>query len=392
MTFTVDEDMAARLASRTSRSWADSNVVGHEKEHQIVRYDMSALGDLRVLAQPWSRGSIFQSSRIWWQIVVYFLVAFIVAAAFFFMIPDPSKIDYTSAKGLSAYFNMILPFLFGIYLNNIFNRWWTMRTQGIGMINAAVNNLCVMMSSQCQEDRFTETKHTMLRYGLLSHELTFRIARKTDGDLSDMVNSGALLKEEEKVLGELAGGKAQAVWVWIQLLWDGLFKNGHIPSQVHMVALGHISTGRQAAKLIRTFLNTQMPFAYTHLMACLVHINLFVLALQAGIVIAKCIGKLENRAGGKETADIQAEVLLITQFLSLTLIPLIYLGFLEFSNEIADPFGVDANDFPRPALHHVMQDENESFFKMAEAMPASLKEIINVQDEDSKSQDSKSPV
>merc|ERR1719191_1750111 len=237
------------------------------------------------------------------------------------------------------------------------------------------------MASQCRGSRFVETQHTMLRYGLLSHELTFRIARRTDADLSDMVSSGALTKDEEHVLKDLAGGKAQAVWVWIQILWDGLFKNGHIPSQVHLAALGHIASGRQAAKTIRTYLNTQMPFAYTHLMACLVHINLFVLALQAGIVITKCIGKLQARAGGKETADIQAEVLLITQFLYLTLIPLIYLGFLEFSNEIADPFGVDANDFPRPALHHVMQDENESFFKMAEVMPAAIADVLNVPDE-----------
>merc|ERR1719359_2223047 len=104
-------------------------------------------------------------------------------------------------------------------------------------------------------------------------------------------------------------------------------------------------------------------------MACLVHVNLFVLALQAGIVTAKCIAKLENRVLLKENADIQAEVLLISQMLYLTLIPLIYLGFLEFANEIADPFGVDTNDFPRPALHNVMHDENESFFKMAREMP-----------------------
>lgn len=380
MTCTVDEEMAKRFASHKSRSYEDVGVVGHDSEHQIVRYDMSILGDLRVLAQPWTIGSIFQSTRIWWQIFVYLLVAAIVAAAFFLLVPDPAKIDYASARELSAYFNMILPFLFGIYLNNIFSRWWTMRTEGIGMIANAVNNLSVMLSSHCHDTEFVEAQHVMLRYGLLSHELTFRIARGTDVDLTDLLNSGALTKDENDVIKDLAGGKAQAIWVWIQMLWDGLFRASLIPSQVHMVAMGHIANGRQAAKLIRTHLNTQMPFAYTHLMACLVHVNLFVLALQAGIVIAKCIGKLELRAQGQETADIQAEVLLITQMLYLTFIPLIYLGFLELSNEIADPFGVDANDFPRPALHNVMHDENESFFKMAAAMPAALADIVNAPD------------
>jgi len=385
LTCTVDEDFANRRAFKKAKSYSDVSVVGHEKEHQIVRYDMNVLGDLRVLVQPWGVGSIFQSGRIWWQIFVYVLVAAIVAAAFFFLIPDPAKIDAASAKELSTYFNMILPFLFGIYLNNMFQRWWAMRTEGIGMINNSVNNLSVILSSQCSGKQFVEAQHVMLRYGLLSHELTFRIARGTDGDLTDMLNSGALTQEENNVLKELAGGKAQAIWVWIQMLWDGLYKKGHIPSQVHLVALGHIANGRQAAKIIRTYLNTQMPFAYTHLMACLVHINLFVLALQAGIVIAKCIGKLQNRAAGQEVTDIQAEVVLITQLLYLGLIPLIYLGFLEFSNEIADPFGVDANDFPRPALHNVMHDENESFFKMAAAMPEALGEILNIPHEVSES-------
>merc|ERR1719473_764800 len=266
----------------------------------------------------------------------------------------------------------------------MFGRWWAMRTEGIGMINNSVNNLSIMLSSQCHGSYFVEAQHVMLRYGLLSHELTFRIARGTDGDLTDMLKAGALTAEENEALKNLAGGKAQAIWVWIQMLWDGLFQNDRIPSQVHQVAMGHISNGRQGAKVIRTHLNTQMPFAYTHLMACLVHVNLFVLAIQAGIVIAKCIGKLQNRAAGHEVADIQAEVLLITQMLYLTLIPLIYLGFLEFSNEIADPFGIDANDFPRPALHNVMHDENESFFKMADAMPAALADIVNAPDEVSK--------
>jgi hypothetical protein len=382
MTQTVD-DMAKLLASQKVR--ANVSVLGHENEHQIVKYDMSMLGDLRVLAQPLANGSIFQSTRIWWQIGVYVLMAGFVAAAFFLLVPTPAKIDYASARELSAYFNMILPFLFGIYLNNIFGRWWTMRTEGIGMINNSVNNLSVMLSSQCHGSEFLEAQHVMLRYGLLTHELTFRIARGTDGDMTDMVKAGALSDDENEVIKNLAGGKAQAIWVWIQMLWDGLFSAGLIPAQVHQVALGHIANGRQAAKLIRTHLNTQMPFVYTHLMACLVHINLLVLAIQAGIVIAKCIGKLQDRAAGQEVSDIQAEVLLITQMLYLLFIPLIYLGFLEFSNEIADPFGVDMNDFPRPALHNVMHDENESFFKMADAMPPAIVDALKPTDEASKS-------
>jgi len=280
MTHTVDDEVQSLLAKDRKASFSDLSVVGQEKEHQIVRYDMDVLADLRVLAQPWTPGSIFLKSKIWLQIAVYFMMAGVVATLFFFLIPDPSKINHASVSELSKYFNMILPFLFGIYLNNIFGRWWTMRTEGIGNVGNAVNNLCVILSSQSRGSQFIEARHVMLRYGLLSHELTFRIARGTDKDLADLVNSGALTKEEDDVLKELAGGKAQAIWVWIQMLWDGLYSAGRIPDHVHQVALGEICAGRRAAKVIRTHLNSQLPFAYTHLMACLVHVNLFVLALD----------------------------------------------------------------------------------------------------------------
>merc|ERR1719456_22468 len=275
------------------------------------------------------------------------MMAGVVATLFFFLIPDPSKIDHTSVSDLSKYFNMILPFLFGIYLNNIFGRWWTMRTEGIGNINNAVNNLSVILSSQSRGSQFIEARHIMLRYGLLSHELTFRIARGTDKDLADLVKSGALTKEEDDVLKELAGGKAQAIWVWIQMLWDGLYSAGRIPAHVHQVVLGEISAGRRAAKVIRTHLNSQLPFAYTHLMACLVHVNLFVLALQAGIVAAKCIAKLKNRAAGTETADFQAEVLLISQLLYLTLIPLVWMRTTSPGQPFTIPFRMRTSHFSR---------------------------------------------
>mmetsp|Transcript_116318 Transcript_116318/g.324073 ORF Transcript_116318/g.324073 Transcript_116318/m.324073 type:complete len:414 (-) Transcript_116318:77-1318(-) len=370
-----DEEVRAMLTK--SKSFADISVVGADKEQQIVRYDHNQLANVLVLLQPWSRGAIFRRGRIWWQIAMYIFVASVVAVLFLRFSAMPAHINPDALGKVSSYFGTFLPFLFGIYLNNIFNRWWAMRTQGVGGISNALNSMCVIMSTQLRGPSSVASKHLLLRYGLLSHELVYRAARQTDDSLQDLVASGALTSEECGILQELSGrtSKAQAVWVWMQLLWDGLFQQELIPWHVHQVVLQLIADGRTAVKSIFTHLNTQIPFAYVHLMACLVHFNLFVLALQAGMIIGKSVGMIlesRNIPGKQQAADTEASTLLVSQLVYLTMVPMVYLGFLELSQEIADPFGVDYNDFPRAQFHSAMQDENESFIRAAESVPPAL--------------------
>lgn len=389
MTSTANDVDILRSLIGKKKSFADISVVGADEEQQIVKYDHGQLADIRVMLAPWSRGSIFRRSRIWWQIAFYIGLTVVIAVLFLRFIAAPAKINPDAVSKVSAYFNTFLPFLFGIYLNNIFTRWWAMRTQGVSGINNALNSMCVILAAQLQHQTltegprapdYTETKKLLLRYGLLAHELVYRAARKTDNKLQDLVASGALMPEECGLLAELGGGpcRPQAIWVWIQLLWDGLLQQKLIPWHVHHVVLHHIHEGRLAAKTIFTHLNTQIPFAYVHLIACLVHFNLIILALQAGMIISKAVGMIQNAKqaqvmeAGRHTQDTEATTLLITQMFYLTVVPLLYLGFLELSQEIADPFGTDLNDFPRAQFHNVMQDENESFIRTAECPPPAL--------------------
>jgi predicted membrane chloride channel (bestrophin family) len=375
-----DKEVLKPLLSR-KHTFKDVTVVGAYEETQIVNYDQSRLSHLFALLSPWSHGSIFRNLRIWCHIFLYWLMTAGIAILFYFLTSDPAQINVEAAADISTYFNMFLPFLFGIYLNNIFNRWWTMRADGVGGMNQALNSLSVIMGSQLQEARDEETKHLFLRYSLLSHELVYRAARKTDADLSDLVESGALKVEENEILQDLSGAssKAQAIWVWIQVLWDKQLQKKRIPSHVHWNALNRISDGRTALKRIFTILSTQLPFAYVHLMAVLVHLNLVILAFQAGTSLAYAVGLLSSaystplthRAEASEAATI-----ILTQLVYLTVVPMVYLGFLELTQEIADPFGMDANDFPRAHIHNTMQDENESFFSLAGKVPNALTEVL----------------
>jgi len=385
-TLTAQANDAASLARMSSRKlFQNCKAVGGHQESQITSYDTDGMGDMTVLVWPWVMGSIFRRWRIWWQIGAYSALVIGLTALLYNTVPNPEKINYTIAQSLAAYFNVFLPFLFGIYLNNVFTRWWTMRTMGIGGLSNSLINLCVIASSHLRGAEGKDTRHLLVRYGLLSHELIYRGARRTDGDLSDLVDSGALTDEEMRALIDLPGGaKAQGVWAWIQMLMDEQFRMQRIPSGIQISVQTEITNARTAVKTIFTHLTTPMPFAYVHLMACLVHLNLLLLVLQAGMVCTAAIGKIaiirHSTAAELEKADIKADteacMLLFAQAVLLIMVPMLYLGYLELAYEIADPFGTDPNDFPRAMIHNTLQDECEGLFKLAEAAPKDLAAIL----------------
>mmetsp|Transcript_50243 Transcript_50243/g.135222 ORF Transcript_50243/g.135222 Transcript_50243/m.135222 type:complete len:409 (+) Transcript_50243:2-1228(+) len=372
---------------KSKKLFPDLQAKGAHEESQIVTYDQHSISDMRVLVWPWVAGSIFRRRKIWWQIAAYLALVVLLTFSLLMIMEKPYVIDYQTASALSAYFNVFLPFLFGIYLNNVFTRWWTMRTLGIGDLNNSVNNLCVIVASHLRGPEGVWPRRLLVRYGLLSLELIYRAARNTDGDLSDLVSSGSLSQSEEKSLVDLPGPvKGQAVWAWVQMLMDDQFRMQRIPRELNMPVQNEIIKGRTAVKTIFTHLNTPMPFAYVHLMACLVHVNLLLLVLQAGMVCTQAIGKillLKSKTETKEHLeavgvheDGAAGMHLFAQVLLVVMVPMLYLGFLELAYEITDPFGTDHNDFPRAMIHNTMQDECEGIFKAAEAPPAELASVL----------------
>jgi predicted membrane chloride channel (bestrophin family) len=378
--------MISRITSH-KKLFPDLQAKGALQESQIVTYDLHTISDMRVLVWPWVAGSIFRRRRIWWQILAYLVLVVLLTGSLLLVVDKPFFIDYKIAQALSAYFNVFLPFLFGIYLNNVFTRWWNMRTLGIGELNNSVNNLCVIMASHLTGPEGGRPRHLLVRYGLLSLELIYRAARGTDGDLSDLVSSGSMSQGEQKALIDLPGGvKAQAVWAWVQMLMDDQFRTQRIPRELHLSVQNEIIKGRTAVKTIFTHLSTPIPFAYVHLMACLVHVNLLLLVLQAGMVCTQAIGKILLLKSKGETKDHleaigvhedgEAGMHLFAQLLLLVMVPVLYLGFLELAFEITDPFGTDHNDFPRAMIHNTMQDECEAIFKVAEAPPAELTSVL----------------
>merc|ERR1719456_52248 len=90
---------------------------------------------------------------------------------------------------------------------------------------------------------------------------------------------------------------------------------------------------RNGISLIWTYLRTQLPFAYVHLVTFLVNLNNLVVSVKCGMVLSMAI---------KAEAWSQC----VNQVLFLFVVPPLYQGLLGISHVIHDPFGEDLLDFP----------------------------------------------
>merc|ERR1719316_1241059 len=124
-------------------------------------------------------------------------------------------------------------------------------------------------------------------------------------------------------------------------------QQGIAPGKFRDVAAQAI-LARNGISIIWTYLRTQLPFAYVHLVTFLVNLNNLVVAVKCGMVLSMAI---------KATAWSQC----VNQVLFLFIVPPLYQGLLGISHVIHDPFGEDLLDFPVMAFQEY---NNESGLTM----------------------------
>jgi predicted membrane chloride channel (bestrophin family) len=343
------------------------------QERQIVSYDADRLVHLSILLKLFTRGSLCSKGKVWSQVTFFLVLWMVLTLILLSTIRYAAKLDDKSIRTLSSYLNSFMPFFFAMYLNVVFGRWWTMRTAGLGTMWQCIDDLCVILASHCPGERFESQRSTLLRYGLLSQALIYQVARKEIA-LQELVDTGILMPSELMALEEAPGSMPQTVWVWILDLWRKLHSEGHIEWWVVQHAQKLISEGRRAIKTIFTYVTCQIPFGWVHLMTFMVNITIIVLVLKASIITAKDIAdmkaapnpcSMDIKEGFSCNSDFHDQVSIFSQVMQLIIVPFLFLAFLEFTNELTNPFGEDPHDFPRHVYMCGMRDENLGFFHVA---------------------------
>lgn len=132
----------------------------------------------------------------------------------------------------------------------------------------------------------------MTRLGTLVMALLFQAGRRRQEHLDELVQSGLLERHEAETLRPL-GQKPKVVAVWLTRLWMQALKGkdlrcSPIPHAGHVAPLimERCLTVKQCVARTLLYLNSQLPFAYVHLLAITVDVANVVSALATGVAVA----------------------------------------------------------------------------------------------------------
>merc|ERR1719440_1212261 len=170
--------------------------------------------------------------------------------------------------------------------------------------------------------------------------LLVKAARGVEDD-SDLAKKGILSETELAGLkGISPDGRAMVMWAWIMRIAQETFESARGPrphAPKLMAVFNQCIAARNGIQTIHTYLKTQLPFAYVHLLTLLVNVNNLIVSIKCGAVFIVAMAQDDVQTMGY-------------QFLMLMLVPVLYHGLLSISYVIQDPFGEDMLDFPIAAF------------------------------------------
>jgi len=275
----------------------------------------------------------------------------IAAGTVYYMFKDKVEIDSEKRDDVSLntwlerqeprmrQFAMIMTtlaaFLLTFYTTLSVNRWWAIRTQGVGGIKAATVALVWNMQQLCPQEQ--DILDAVSRYGRASLKLIFiwrRSEKITAETLKPLEDKKILTQEEVKLLLEWNHCLHETIWAWQM----GIVKMLHFEGKIHTdqmlrSLIEYCEAGRQAVQVVHTHLAVKIPMQYVHLLGLLVKMHNFVLALIMGILFG--------------AAYRASEWVICMQLFGRTLIlPFLFNAILLINAELSDPFDGGISDFP----------------------------------------------
>lgn len=150
-------------------------------------------------------------------------------------------------------------------------------------------------------------------------------------------------------------------WAWILRLCKVALAIAKAPAPRFNAICSRCLAARDGIHTLHTYLHTQLPFAYVHLITLLVNLQNVVSALKCGVLFARA------KANGDFLACLQ-EVFICE------LVCFIYQGLLEVSYVVQNPFGRHLLDFPLAAYNEYCAESCVAVSRPQSLVPALLPE------------------
>lgn len=366
------EDSAATGLSIKARNvdiFDESNLFQYDSAGYILKYNhKNSIASKAALCWKHTIAVVPAMSRRIMVSMAIACIAFAIDASTYLIDAVSLNVNTRDIQDATKFFNSFIGMLLAFYLSKMLSRWWDMRNSTLGRLWGAVDDLCVLMPSHLPGREWCQFRKLVLRYCLLSYELTFMQAQGEDASVDELVE-WRLLTEDEADMLRNEPSKPQVVWAWVA----GMFSNAHRQGRICNVVLRLFYTkcmdARGGIGATFAYLDTQLPFMYVHLLACLVHAANLIAAMDAGTSAAHYVMDSTDVGGQAPKPTIRLlQVVLQTFF---------YNAVLEIGQIFSDPLGTDFEDFPRHAWHCFMRNECEAFLKAGELPTTAMRKAAD---------------
>eukprot|EP00746_Dinoflagellata_sp_MGD_P123539 gnl/MRDRNA2_/MRDRNA2_58169_c0_seq1.p1 gnl/MRDRNA2_/MRDRNA2_58169_c0~~gnl/MRDRNA2_/MRDRNA2_58169_c0_seq1.p1 ORF type:complete len:385 (-),score=59.34 gnl/MRDRNA2_/MRDRNA2_58169_c0_seq1:69-1223(-) len=360
------------MMSKSTEKW-EERVRFHEKsdrfhtyteDGKLFKYDMAHVNTVASLFRL--TGTAFASCTLWLHVLLNISIGILVCAAVLLLCRSPELIDVQKVGHVVWYMSAFVAFILCFYLTNAVSRWWAIRSYMLGGLRGAVNDLSHLLAVHLGQPENRTLQALVLRYSLASFELTFMQGSGIDGDLLELVRKGLLKHDEAGKLQPLPS-KSQVVWVWIAGIFQGLAQQGKISSRLLIQIYDTCSTARRSISGVFAYVDTQLPYAYVHLVGATVHLNNFLVATKCGVMSAIAINNLMRHEHNIPISDAENVQVLCLQIITLIVVPLLYHALLMEAAALSDPFVEQG--FPGTAYRCFMRDECKGFQQAGEDLP-----------------------
>eukprot|EP00747_Dinoflagellata_sp_TGD_P168183 gnl/TRDRNA2_/TRDRNA2_193977_c0_seq1.p1 gnl/TRDRNA2_/TRDRNA2_193977_c0~~gnl/TRDRNA2_/TRDRNA2_193977_c0_seq1.p1 ORF type:complete len:541 (+),score=94.54 gnl/TRDRNA2_/TRDRNA2_193977_c0_seq1:95-1717(+) len=330
-----------RSHNKVERRKVTTIAYGISGKPKLLSYDLKHLVRYGGIITAFTRGTILRVDDGMLKFMLTLMLLFVcVAGVMWAAVPDLKAVDTTSLQDLADYMNGFVPFVLGLYVSLAIGRWWALRVQALGAVFDSVANVTMIISCVLSGPQHAAVRDLVVKWGMASIFLLVKAARDIE-EMDDLFKKGVLSESEVDALKNVSPyGRAMIMWAWIMRLAQETFDDaaGPGPHAPKLVAVfQHCILARNGVQTIHTYLQTQLPFAYVHLITLLVNINNFIVAFKCGVVFV-----VANAKGDRQE--------MMYQVLMFMLVPILYHGLLSISYVIHDPFGEDMLDFPIAAF------------------------------------------
>jgi len=249
--------------------------------------------------------------------------------------PDKWKICIPLTNNEALALSSLASFIVSMFVSQIFARWWETRRLLQGIIGGS-NGLAMLTSTYIlgDDEDGEYFRKTIVRYANLAHAFVY-LQAQDEFIVGPLLDAEILMEDEWKLL-KSAPGKVNIIYTWMSHILKESAKAGRLyNARLTMpIFTETINKMRGAAGDIGMYLAVQIPYSYTHLVALIVKVHLFLIMLFSSSLIA---------AG---FANKQIERILMG-YLVNSVNCILFNALLELHVRLENPFGNDAQDFPK---------------------------------------------